>query len=62
MQFQKAKENFKEGHPHFVTMSAGNYAKSFAAAASQMGIKATVLMPDTAPDSRVKKLRGQGTI
>ncbi|KAK1790535.1 hypothetical protein P4O66_014423, partial [Electrophorus voltai] len=37
---------------HFVTMSAGNYGKSFAYASKHFGIKGKVVMPDTAPVSR----------
>lgn len=41
-----------------VAMSAGNYGKAFAFAANQLGIAATVCMPDTAPASRVKVIQG----
>lgn len=37
-----------------VAMSAGNYGKAFAFAAQQLGLPATVVMPDIAPISRVK--------
>ncbi|XP_076860882.1 L-threonine ammonia-lyase-like [Brachyhypopomus gauderio] len=37
---------------HFVTMSAGNYGKSFAYASKHYGTKGKVVMPDTAPISR----------
>ncbi|XP_068443042.1 phenylserine dehydratase isoform X1 [Clinocottus analis] len=40
----------KEGH--FVTMSAGNYGKSFAYASKHYGSKGKVVMPETAPVSR----------
>ena len=62
VQFQKAMEKLSQrnGPLHLVTMSAGNYGKSFAMAANQMGIKATVLMPNTAPETRVVKLKEQG--
>ena len=35
-----------------VTMSAGNYGRSFAFALSMLGIKGTVFMPETAPKAR----------
>ena len=35
-------------------MSAGNYGKAFAYAAQQLGLPATVVMPDNAPVSRIK--------
>ncbi|XP_057711590.1 L-threonine dehydratase catabolic TdcB isoform X2 [Corythoichthys intestinalis] len=37
---------------HFVTMSAGNYGKSFAFASKHYGSKGKVVMPETAPLSR----------
>ncbi|XP_068611375.1 L-threonine ammonia-lyase [Brachionichthys hirsutus] len=37
---------------HFVTMSAGNYGKSFAYASQHYGSKGKVVMPETAPVSR----------
>ena len=37
-----------------VAMSAGNYGKAFAFAAQQLGLPATVVMPDNAPVSRIK--------
>ncbi|XP_071357699.1 L-threonine ammonia-lyase [Trachinotus anak] len=37
---------------HFVTMSAGNYGKSFAYASKHYGSKGKVVMPETAPMSR----------
>lgn len=37
---------------HFVTMSAGNYGKSFAHALNLYGEKGKVVMPETAPVSR----------
>lgn len=37
---------------NFVTMSAGNYGKSFAYACKHYGSKGKVVMPETAPISR----------
>ncbi len=46
--------------PHFVTMSAGNYGRSFAFAAMKTGARGTVLMPESAPESRAEAIRGMG--
>ena len=43
-----------------VTMSAGNYGKSFGYAALRLGLAATVVMPDTAPPSRGELLASWG--
>lgn len=37
---------------HFVTLSAGNYGRSFAYASKHYGTKGKVVMPETAPISR----------
>ncbi|XP_033845815.1 L-threonine dehydratase catabolic TdcB [Periophthalmus magnuspinnatus] len=42
----------REKGGHFVTMSAGNYGKSFAYATKHYGTKGKVVMPETAPVSR----------
>ncbi|XP_056132663.1 phenylserine dehydratase [Lampris incognitus] len=42
----------RERGGHFVTMSAGNYGKSFAYASKHYGSKGKVVMPETAPISR----------
>ncbi|KAK5896019.1 hypothetical protein CgunFtcFv8_009664 [Champsocephalus gunnari] len=42
----------REKGGHFVTMSAGNYGKSFAYASKHYGSKGKVVMPETAPASR----------
>ncbi|KPP75629.1 putative serine racemase [Scleropages formosus] len=47
------------GHP-FVTMSAGNYGKSFAYASKYYGCKGKVVMPDTAPASRSALIQSVG--
>ena len=46
--------------PGLVTMSAGNYGRSFGYAARHLGLTGTVLMPDTAPNNREEVLRGFG--
>ncbi|KAK1906215.1 Phenylserine dehydratase [Dissostichus eleginoides] len=42
----------REKGGHFVTISAGNYGKSFAYASKHYGSKGKVVMPETAPASR----------
>lgn len=48
------------GELELVTMSAGNYGRSYAYAAKALGLPATVLMPDTAPANRAEMLRNFG--
>nr|XP_014347771.1 PREDICTED: L-threonine dehydratase catabolic TdcB-like isoform X1 [Latimeria chalumnae] len=50
----------KEGEGHFITMSAGNYGKSFAHASKHYGFKGKVLMPETAPSSRSSIITSYG--
>eukprot|EP00066_Takifugu_rubripes_P026395 XP_011615661.1 PREDICTED: serine racemase-like isoform X1 [Takifugu rubripes] len=45
---------------HFVTMSAGNYGKSFAYAVKLYGEKGKVVMPETAPVSRSLLIQSLG--
>ncbi|CAJ1054422.1 L-threonine dehydratase catabolic TdcB [Xyrichtys novacula] len=45
---------------HFVTMSAGNYGKSFAYASKHFGSKGKVVMPETAPVSRSTLIQSFG--
>ncbi|XP_051976468.1 L-threonine dehydratase biosynthetic IlvA [Xyrauchen texanus] len=45
---------------HFVTMSAGNYGKSFAYACKHYGSKGKVVMPETAPISRSVRIQSLG--
>ncbi|XP_043964280.1 L-threonine dehydratase catabolic TdcB isoform X3 [Gambusia affinis] len=45
---------------HFVTMSAGNYGKSFAYASKHYGFKGKVVMPETAPESRATLIQTFG--
>ncbi|XP_029969841.1 uncharacterized protein LOC115404577 [Salarias fasciatus] len=45
---------------HFVTMSAGNYGKSFAYASKHYGSKGKVVMPETAPESRSTLIQSFG--
>nr|XP_046235568.1 L-threonine dehydratase catabolic TdcB [Scatophagus argus] len=45
---------------HFVTMSAGNYGKSFAYASKHYGSRGKVVMPETAPVSRSILIQSYG--
>ncbi|AWO97952.1 putative serine racemase [Scophthalmus maximus] len=45
---------------HFVTVSAGNYGKSFAYASKHYGSKGKVVMPNTAPVSRSIRIQSFG--
>uniref|UniRef100_A0A3Q2DKS5 L-serine deaminase n=1 Tax=Cyprinodon variegatus TaxID=28743 RepID=A0A3Q2DKS5_CYPVA len=44
----------------FVTLSAGNYGKSFAYASKHYGSKGKVVMPETAPESRATLIQSFG--
>ena len=44
----------KEKQKGVISLSAGNHAQSLAWAASQSNIKSTIVMPDAAPESKVK--------
>jgi len=58
-QFEKVKAELGEDG-QLVTMSAGNYGRSYAAAARSLGLNATVLLPSTAPASRETLLKQAG--
>lgn len=47
----------QEGYREFITASSGNHAQGVAYAAQLHGVKATVVMPETTPWLKVKKLR-----
>ena len=62
-QFAKAAKFFSDEKvetPELVTMSAGNYGRSYSYAAQRLGLTATCLMPATAPVSRAELLQGLG--
>ena len=58
--FTKSQGVGGDENPGLVTMSAGNYGRSFGYATKELGLSGTVLMPDTAPDNREGILRGFG--
>lgn len=43
-----------------ITASAGNHAQGVALSAQRLGIKATIVMPRTTPDIKVRSVRGYG--
>ena len=57
--FLKAKEDGRN-KAEIVTISAGNYGKSFAYAAGKLGLGATVIMPDTAPANKETDMKNLG--
>jgi len=52
-------DEFKD-HKNLVTMSAGNFGRSFSYLAKERGFHATVVMPDDVPVDRVKAIEGYG--
>eukprot|EP00041_Stephanoeca_diplocostata_P015135 m.286891 g.286891 ORF g.286891 m.286891 type:complete len:537 (+) comp19939_c0_seq2:1601-3211(+) len=50
----------RRASPKVVTMSAGNAGKSFAYLAGHLGLDATVVMPDSVPNTRQDALRALG--
>ena len=59
-QMERAPPDVRDGSRTLVTMSAGNYGRSFAYMCHELGVKGLVLMPLTAPANRVKTIRGYG--
>ncbi|TRY63214.1 hypothetical protein TCAL_10331, partial [Tigriopus californicus] len=45
---------------HLVTMSAGNYGRTFATACKAYGFNGTVIMPESAPDNRAELMTSLG--
>ena len=45
---------------HAITASAGNHAQGVALAATRLGIEATIVMPTTAPQTKIDATRGYG--
>ena len=59
-QIENASSGILRDGKHLVTMSAGNYGRSFAYMCSEMKLKGRVLMPATAPKNRAERIRGYG--
>ncbi|MFW6448594.1 MAG: threonine ammonia-lyase [Halobacteriota archaeon] len=49
-----------EGVEHAIAASAGNHAQGVALAATRLGIDATIVMPTTAPQTKIDATRGYG--
>ncbi|MER6511604.1 pyridoxal-phosphate dependent enzyme [Nonomuraea sp. NPDC001636] len=49
-----------QGVTHVVAQSSGNHAQAIAYAAARHGLRATVVLPDTAPELKVEAARGLG--
>nr|XP_026691435.1 serine racemase-like [Ciona intestinalis] len=60
VQLAKAPSLVTSGKRSLVTISAGNYGKAFAHACYQRGLKGTVIMPLTAPESRERIIQSKG--
>lgn len=59
-QFRHVPSGYGTDEHQLVSMSAGNYGKAFAYMASKIGLKGTILMPDTAPDNREVLIKSYG--
>ena len=59
-QIQQASSGILRDGKDLVTMSAGNYGRSFAYMCSELKLRGRVLMPDTAPKNRAERIRGYG--
>ncbi|XP_064633943.1 uncharacterized protein LOC135491749 [Lineus longissimus] len=59
-QLHKIPEQVGGDERKLITMSAGNYGKAFAYATGQLGLKAVVLMPESAPVNRAEVIQSYG--
>ena len=59
-QIENASSEVLRDGKDLVTMSAGNYGRSFAYMCSELKLKGRVLMPATAPKNRAERIRGYG--
>ena len=59
-QMENAPKEVKDGDRTLITMSAGNYGRSFAYMCKELNLKGHVLMPITAPQNRVDLIRNYG--
>mgnify|MGYP001803352075 FL=1 len=56
-QFHSLSADILSGGKSLVTMSAGNYGRSFSEACSKLGIKGKVILPAHAPKSRMEMIK-----
>jgi len=59
-QFHSLPADILSGEKSLVTMSAGNYGRSFSEACSKLGLKGKVILPAHAPKSRVDLIKSKG--
>ena len=59
-QIEKAPDEVKKGRKTLITMSAGNYGRAFAYMCKELDLTGRVLMPETAPTSRVELIKSYG--
>ena len=59
-QIENSPGEILHGDRHLVTMSAGNYGRSFAYMCNELKVKGRVLMPSTAPKNRAELIRNYG--
>ena len=59
-QIENAPSEILRGDKQLVTMSAGNYGRSFAYMCSELKLKGCVLMPSTAPKNRAELIQSYG--
>ncbi len=56
----KEQESIEEFERGFITASAGNHAQGVAFSASKLGVKATIVMPETTPKIKVDAVKRYG--
>ena len=60
-QLSQIPSDVMDGKRRLVSMSAGNYGKAYAYAVKELGLQATLCMPETAPANRSKLIEVQNT-
>jgi len=58
--YNKISQAVDRGIDEFVAASAGNHAQGVALAATECGAESTIVMPETAPQSKIDATRGYG--
>ncbi|MFC6722952.1 threonine ammonia-lyase [Halobium palmae] len=58
--YNKISQAVEHGVDEFVAASAGNHAQGVALAATKCGAQSTIVMPETAPQSKIDATRGYG--
>ena len=60
-QLSQIPSDVMDGKRRLVSMSAGNYGKAYAYAVKELGLQATLCMPEAAPANRSKLIEVQNT-